>query len=317
MIMDKFSGRRRETWQSKAPLWPFVFGSFVLVFLLCLAASPFAGGIILGDGTTGGRAIVWFKMLSNVMVPAIVIGLFVGFLLHQFFLAPAGRHGALTWAALMVLAGAVAGAPVNVVRGFTADRLGYALKLDASLEEARTASRRSERDFYRRLGMLMRNNPFDPARLAGEGGLDDARDAIIIHRQLIVEARRNYGPGQVEARAALVRSIVDVQDREAVLDRFDGAAPGRRALVERIWTAHDRIADLRAEELEALSANRGAWRRTPGGATITSESLFRRVRALESAIREARDAADAAEVELYQLDSQTDAGIDRVLAAAV
>lgn len=315
--MDKFSGRRRETWQSRAPLWPFVILAFVLVFVLCLVASPFAGGIILGDGTTGGRAIVWFKMLSNVMAPAIVIGLFAAFLLHQFFLAPAGRHGALTWAALLVLTGAAAGVPINVVRGFTADRLGYAMKLDASVEEARTASRRSERDFYRRLGLLMRNNPFDPARLAAEGGLEDARHAIIIHRELIADARRNYAPGQVEARAALARSIVDVRDREGVLDRFDGAAPARRALVERIWTAHGRIADLRAEELQALSANRGAWRRTPRGVTITSESLFRRVRALEGGINEARDAANAAEMDLYQLDSQTDAGIDRVLAAAV
>jgi hypothetical protein len=315
--MDKFSGRRRETWQSKAPLWPFVLLAVVLVFVLCLVASPFAGGIILGDGTTGGRAIVWFKMLSNVMVPAIVIGLFAGFLLNQFFLAPAGRHGALTWAALLVLTGAIAGIPVNVMKGFTADRLGYALKLDASVEEARTASRRSERDFYRRIGLLMRNNPFDPARLAAEGGLEDARQAIIIHRELIADARRNYAPGQVEARAALARSIVNVQDREGVLDRFDGAAPERRALVERIWSAHGRIADLRAEELEALSANRGAWRRTPGGVTITSESLFRRVRALEGAINTASEAANTAEMELYQLDGQTDAGIDRVLAAAV
>lgn len=315
--MDKFSGRRRETWQSRAPLWPFVILAFVLVFVLCLVASPFAGGIILGDGTTGGRAIVWFKMLSNVMAPAIVIGLFAAFLLHQFYLAPAGRHGALTWAALLVLTGAAAGVPINVVRGFTADRLGYAMKLDASVEEARTASRRSERDFYRRLGLLMRNNPFDPARLAAEGGLEDAGHAIIIHRELIADARRNYAPGQVEARAALARSIVDVRDRAGVLDRFDGAAPARRALVERIWTAHGRIADLRAEELQALSANRGAWRRTPRGVTITNESLFHRVRALEGRINEARDAANAAEMELYQLDSHTDAGIDRVLAAAV
>lgn len=315
--MDKFSGRRRETWQSRAPLWPFTILGFVLVFILCLVVSPFAGGIILGDGTTGGRAIVWFKMLSNVLVPAIGIGLLFGFLLHHLFLAPAGRHGALMWTGLFIVTGIFAGVPINIVRGHEADRLGYAIKLDTSVEEARTASRRSERDFYRRLGLLMRNNPFDPARLASEGGLKDAADAIAVHRQLIESARRDYAPGQAEARVALARSIVGEMDREAVLDRFDAAAAPRRALVERIWTAHDRIADLRAEELQALSANRAAWRKTPGGVTITSESLFRRVTGLERRIGEARDAANAAEVELYRLDTETDAGIDRVLAAAV
>lgn len=315
--MDKFSGRRRETWQSKAPLWPFTIVAFVLVFVLCLIASPFAGGVILGDGTSGGRALVWFKMLSNVLVPAIVIGLVAGFLLNQLFLAPAGRHGALTWTGLFIVTGIFAGVPVNIVRGHTADRAGYAMRLDASVEEARTASRRSERDFYRRLGLLMRNNPFDPARLGAEGGLEDAGEVIVVHRNLIADARRDYAPGQVEARAALARAIVDADDREAVLERFDGAAPARRALVERIWTAHDRIADLRAEELQALSGNRSAWRKTPGGITITSQALFRRVTALERGIGEAAVAANTAEQGLYSLDSQTDAGIDRVLAAAI
>jgi hypothetical protein len=317
MIMDRFTGRRRATWQSKAPLWPFTISAFVVVFLLCLAASIFAVGVLLGDGTAGGRAIVWFKMLSNVLVPAIVIGLAAGFLLHQLFLAPAGRGGALMWTGLFILTGAFAGLPANIVRGYTADRLGYAMKLDASVEEARTASRRSEREFYRRLGILMHSNPFDPARLAAEDGLEGAGRVIVVHRDLVAEARRNYAPGQVEARAALARAIVDEMDREAVLERFDGAAPARKALVERIWAAHDRIADLRADELQALSSNRGAWRKAPGGVTITSESLFSRVTGLERRIREARGDASAAEAELYRLDSETDAGIDRVLAAAV
>lgn len=55
----------------------------------------------------------------------------------------------------------------------------------------------------------------------------------------------------------------------------------------------------------------------PGGITITSGSLFNRVTGLERQIGEARDEANAAEMERLQLDSQTDAGIDRVLAAAV
>lgn len=316
--MDKFTGRRRApTWQSTATLWPFALLAFLAVFLICLAISPFAGGVILGDGTAGGRAMVWFKMLSNVLLPAVVIGSLAGFMLHHFFLSPAGRHGAMTWTALLILVGAVAGVPFNVIRGYSADRLGYAMKLDASVSEARAASRRSEQDFYRRLGMLMNSNPFSPDRLAAEGGLEDARDAIAVHRQLIAQARTDYAPGQVEARAAMARAIVDEMDREAVLDRFDGAAGPRKALVERIWAAHDRIADLRAAELQALESSRGSWRKVPGGITITSGTLFNRVTGLERQIGEARDEANAAGMELLQLDGQTDAGIDRVLAAAV
>lgn len=316
--MDKFTGgRRTPTWQSSARFWPFALLAFLVVFLVCLAISPFAGGIILGDGTTGGRAIVWFKMLSNALVPAVVIGSLAGFALHHFFLEPAGRHGALNWTALLILTGAVAGVPFNVIRGYSADRMGYALRLDASVTEARTASRRSERDFYRRLGLLMRNNPFDPARLAAEGGLEDARNAIAVHRQLIASARADYAPGQVQARAALARAVVGEMDREAVLERFDIAAAQRKVLVERIWSAHARIADLRAEELRALESNRSAWRKVPGGVTITSGSLFNRVTGLERQVMDAGRDANAAEVELYRLDSQTDAGIDRVLAAAV
>lgn len=317
MTMDKFSGRRRPAWQATASLWPFALLAFAVVFLACLVVSPFAGGIILGDGTSGGRAMVWFKMLSNILVPAVVFGLVAAFLLHQFFLAPAGRHGAMMWAGLLILTGAVAGVPANIIRGHSADRLGYALKLDASVTEARTASRRSERDFYRRLGMVMRNNPFDPARLASEGGLEDARKTIVTHRELIASARRDYAPGQVEARAALARAIVDKMDREAVLDRFDGAAGPRLALIERIWAAHDRIADLRAAELQALEGNRNAWRKTPRGITITSAGLFARVTGLERQIADASREANAAETDLYSLDNETDAGIDRVLIAAV
>lgn len=95
--MDRYSGRRRSAWQTNAAFWPFALLAFVAVFIICLGISPIAGGMILGDGTAGGRAIVWFKMLSNVLVPALVVGLLAGFMLHQFFLAPAGRHGAMTW----------------------------------------------------------------------------------------------------------------------------------------------------------------------------------------------------------------------------
>lgn len=315
--MDKFTGRRRATWQSTAPTWPFVLVAFVVVVVACLIASPFFGGVILGDGTAGGRAMVWFKTISNILLPALLAGVLCGALLHALFLGPAGRHGAMKWTGLLILAGALAGAPISMLRGHTADRVGYAAKLGTSVNEARAASHESEQNLYRRLRLLLRNDPFDPTSLAAASGLEDARKAIDGHKSLIAEARRDYGPGQVRARAALAGAIVDEMDREAVLERFDAAAVERKAAMEKMWAAHDDLIGLREQELQALTGNRGSWRRAPNGITVTSESLFNRIKALDGRIGEAFDAMSAAEIEVQQIDARTDAGIDRVLRAAV
>ncbi|GAA0636240.1 hypothetical protein [Brevundimonas lenta] len=314
--MDKFTGRRRATWQSKLPPWPFVIVAFVLAGVGCWLAGPLFSGIVFGDGTNGGRAMVWMKTASNIVLPAVLVGVAVGALLNAIYLAPAGRHGALMWTALLVGLGVIVGAPASVARGFVADKVGYEMRLQTSAAEARAESRRSEADLNHRLGLLLHNNPFEPSRLAAEDGLEDARKAIAGHRDLIAAARRDYGPGQVKARAALAGAIVGEMDREAVLDRFDEAAGPRKALMERIWAAHDRIIALREDELAALSANRSGWRKAPGGAEITSRPLLVRIRRIEAGLDQVFDEVRTAEIELAQLDYETDAGIDRVLKAA-
>ncbi len=315
--MDKFTGKRRETWQSKLPAWPFMVVASVIVAAVCAVISLTFSGILLGDGTAASKAIVWFKAFANIMLPAVVVGCAAGWVLHQVYFGPANRHGAMGWTGLLILAGALGGTPASLTKAVVADRLGYATRLNDSVAEARAAAKRSEADLQQRLSLLLRNDPFAARNLAREGGLENAAKAIAGHRELIAAARKDYDRGQTQARAAMEKGIVGEADREAVLLRLDEAAGPRRAIMERMWGGHERIAELHEQKLQALTSNRGAWHRSPGGATITSAALFNRIQQIEDQIREAIDAVDAAESELYRLDAETEAGIDRVLKAAV
>lgn len=315
--MDKFTGKRRETWQSKLPVWPFMVVASLVVAIACAVISVTFTGMLLGDGSAASKAVVWMKAFANIMLPAVVVGSAAGWILHQIYFGPANRHGAMGWTGLLILAGALGGTPAGLTKAVVADRLGYANRLNESVTEARAAAKRSEADMQRRLFLLLRNNPFAAQKLAREGGLENAAKIINSHRDLITEARRDYDKGQAQARAAMERGVVGKADREAVLLRLDEAAGPRKALMERVWSGHERIADLREQELAALRDNRGSWRPSPQGATITSDALFNRIRQIETQIDEAIDDVNEAESELYRLDAETEAGIDRVLKAAV
>lgn len=314
--MDSFTGRRRATWQSKAPAWPFLVGAFVVVGVGCFLIAPWFSGIVFGDGTHGGRAVVWMKAASNAILPGVVLGVAVGAVLNAVYLAPARRHTALKWTAFLVLAGALVGVPRSIVQAIETDRAGYTLRLANSAAEAGKASRQSEADLYRRLGLLLRNNPFDPGNLGATDGLEDARKAIAGHRDLIATARRDYDPGQVAARAALANGIVGSIDREAVLQRFDAAAVERKVLMERFWAANDRIISLREQELAALEGNRSGWKSENGIGLISSRPLLIRIQSIEERLRDAAGEMSEAEAALTTHDYQADAGIDRLLAAA-
>lgn len=313
--MDSFTGRRRATWQSKAPAWPFLVAAFVVVCVGCFLIAPYFSGIIFGDGTHGGRAMVWVKAASNAILPGVVVGVAVGAILNAVYLSPARRYTALKWTVLLLLAGALVGVPRSVIQAIQTDRAGYALRLANSAAEARKASRQSEEDLYRRLGLLLQNNPFEPGNLGAVDGLEDARKAIAGHRDLIAAARRDYGPGQVAARDALARGIVGATDREAVLQRFDAAAVERKALMERFWAAHDRIISLREQELAALKGNRAGWRSENGVGLISSRPLLVRIQSLERQLNEAGAEVNDAEYAIAALDNRTDGEIDQMLAA--
>lgn len=314
--MDRFTGKRRETWQSKTPVWPFMVVGTVIVVIVCALISAFWSGAMLGDGTGSGRAVVWMNAFANVFVPAVIVGGAMGLFLNYIYFTPA-RRGALGWTGLLIVAGAVASVPISLPKAIQADRLGYAMRLNASVSEAREAAKRSEADLQRRLFLLLRRNPFEASKLAREGGLEYAAKVINAHRKLISEARRDYDKGQAEARAAMEKGIVGAADREAVLLRMSEAAGPRKALMERVWSGHDRIADLREQELKALQDNRGSWRPTYQGASISSPALFNRIQQIENDIDEAIREVEAAEIELQRFDAETEAGIDRVLQAAV
>jgi hypothetical protein len=316
--MDKFTGRRRATWQSKAPLWPFLAVALGLAVAGGVLVSLYASGVLLGDGTSGGRAVVWVKTLSNIVIPALVIGAGVGALLNGVFLSPGGRHGALKWSFWLMLAAALGAAPMSVANGMEADRLGYEMRLKEAVSDARIASRKSETDFYRRMHLLARHQGYGVEVLRTADGVTQARTAIAGHKELLAAARRDYDKGQAEARAALAGAITDEADREAVLLRFDTAQVTRKALMEKVWAVHDRLVVLGEEEVELLYANRRRWRPNGyGGGTVDSMPLLNQLNRIGRDRRALSSEHDQIYSEIATLDVETNAGIDRVIEAAI
>jgi len=316
--MDKFTSRRRATWQSKAPLWPFLAAALAIAVAGGALVSLYASGVLLGDGTSGGRAVVWVKTASNIIIPALAIGAGVGALLNGVFLSPAGRDGALKWSGWLMLAAALGAAPMSVANGMEADRAGYEMRLKEAVSDARIAARRSETDFYRRMHLLARHQGFGIEVLRSSGGLEQARKAIAGHKDLLAAARGDYDKGQAEARAALADVIADEADREAVLVRFDTAQVERKALMEKVWAVHDRLVALSEEEVNLLYANRGRWRPNGyGGGTVSSMPLLNQLNRIGRDRRAASSEHDQLYAEIATLDQATNAGIDRVIEAAI
>lgn len=316
--MDKFTSRRRATWQSKTPPWPFIAAALAVALGGGALVSLYASGVLLGDGTSGGRTIVWIKTLSNIVIPALAIGAGVGALLNGAYLSPAGRQGALRWSVWLMAAAAVGAAPMSVANGMEADRAGYEMRLKAAVADARIAARRSETDFYRRMHMLARHQGYGVEVLRTPDGVAQARKAIAGHKDLLAAARVDYDKGQTEARAALAGVIADEADREAVLTRFDEAQVTRKALMDQVWSIHDRIVALGEEEVNLLYANRGRWRPNGyGGGTVDSTPLLNQLRRIGRERREAAAEHDRLYSEMSALDAETNAGIDRVIEAAI
>lgn len=316
--MDKFTSRRRASWQSKAPLWPFLGIAVILAAAGGVLISLYASGVLLGDGTSGGRAVVWIKTASNILIPALVIGAAVGALLNGVFLSPAGRHGALKWSGWLMLAAALGAAPMSVANGMEADRIGYEMRLKEAVSDARIEAKRAETDFYRRLYLLTRHQGFGIQALRSADGLEQAHKAIAGHKDLLAAARRDYDTGQARAREALGDVIVDRSDREAVLERFDTAQVTRKAQMAKVWAVHDQFVALSEEEVNLLYANRGRWRPNGyGGGTVDSLALLNQLRRIGRDRAAAAAEHDRLYSEIATLDAETNEGIDKVIEATV
>ncbi|NJC42394.1 hypothetical protein GGQ87_002689 [Brevundimonas alba] len=316
--MDKFTSRRRATWQSKAPLWPFLLAALLIAAAGGVLISLYASGVILGDGTSGGRALVWVKTLSNIAIPALVIGAAVGGLLNSVFLSPAGRHGALKWSGLLMAVAALGAAPLSVAKGMEADRIGYEMRLKQAVAQARIDARKSETDFYRRLYLLARHQGFGIETLRSADGIKHARETIESNRQLLAAARRDYAAGQAKARAALAGAVVDRADREAVLKRFDAAKVRRDALMDKVWAAHERLIVLDDEEVNLLYANRGHWRPNAwGGGSVDNPRMLDQLRRIGRDRQAARTEHDEVYREVATLDAETNEDIDRAIEIAI
>lgn len=314
--MDKFTTRRRASWQSKVPAWPFILGAFVGAVGIAYFVGPYASGMILGDGTTSQSAIVWLKTVSNIVIPALLIGVTLGMTLNALILSPAGRHGAMKWTALLVGACALAIAPAAVARGIEADRLGYELRLRDSINKSRVAAARAENDYARRMGLLQGSQGVSIYTLSRPGGVEQSRKLLAGQKDLLAAARRDYGKGQDEARAFLAKAIVGEADREAVLLRFDEARAERTPLMEKIFSLQERLIAVDEAQINLLLATRARWRPTYGGATVSDRALLNRLNAMnrdrDAMLKEHNTLSD----QVRELDAQTEAGIDRILYAA-
>jgi hypothetical protein len=207
---------------------------------------------------------------------------------------------------------------MSVANGMEADRAGYEMRLKEAVSDARIAARRSETDFYRRMHLLARHQGFGIEVLRSSEGLEQARKAIAGHKDLLAAARGDYDKGQAEARAALAGAIADEADREAVLVRFDTAQVERKALMEKVWAVHDRLVALSEEEVNLLYANRGRWRPNGyGGGTVSSMPLLNQLNRIGHDRRTASSEHDQLYAEIATLDQETNAGIDRVIEAAI
>jgi hypothetical protein len=242
----------------------------------------------------------------------------VGALLNGAFLSPAGRHGALKWSGWLMAVAALGAAPLSVAKGMEADRIGYEMRLKSAVAHARIEARQAETDFYRRLYLLSRHQGFGVETLRTVDGLEQARKALAGQKDLLAAARRDYDGGQARAREALAGVIVDRFDREAVLDRFDTAQVTRKAQMEKVFAIHDRLIALSEEEVNLLYANRGRWRPNGyGGGTVDSLPLLNQLRRIGTDRRAAASEHDRLYSEIATLDAETNAGIDRVIEAAV
>lgn len=314
--MDKFTTRRRAAWQTKVPAWPFIAAAVVAAAAVGYFAGPYAGGMLLGDGTSGTRAIVWLKTASNIMIPALLVGVTLGVVLNTTILSPGGRHGAMTWTAVLVGVCALAIAPMAVARGIEADRLGYELRLRHSLNQSRVAAQRAENDYARRMGLLQRNQGVNLYTLAQKGGAEQSRKLLAGQKDLLASARRDYEKGQDEARAFLAKAIVGKADREAVLLRFDEARAERTPLMQKVFSLQERLIALDEAQIDLLLANRSKWRPSYDGGVVSDRALLNRLNAMNRERDAMLDEHDAASDRIRELDARTEAGIDRVLYAA-
>lgn len=314
--MDKFTGRRRASWQSKAPFWPFLAGAFAIAVGGGILVSLYASGVLLGDGTSGGRAVVWIKTVSNIVIPALAIGAATGALLNGVYLSPAGRGGALKWSGWLMLAAAAGAAPMSVANSIGADRTGQEIRLREAVTDSRIAARREGMDFYRRMHALAQHPGYGLHILGSPEQLAQARAAVAGRRERLAAARTDHEKAQAEARAALAEAIPDADRRAAVLARFDEAQAARGTLMEKVWATQDRLASLAEEEMSLLYANRGRWRPSPyGGGTVNSPALVNRLDAIRRERREAASEHTRLFAEIASLELETNEAIDEVVAA--
>jgi len=311
--MDKFSGSRRRTWQSRAPSWPFLVAGAAVVAGAAWWASGALDVEAFGDGTDRGSLNIWVTTVGTLVLISLLMAAAVGGLVNALILQPANRRHGMAYAAGLAGLALVAGAPQTVARTMEADRAGYAARLLEALQDSRNKQAWAYAAVHRELSFAAGPTAFSPRGLDRAGGFDEARKRLKLAEELIQAAPGKLAAADAAARQVLADNVMDREAREAVLARFDVGAQDKAPLLARYWALQSDLLSLVGDHLDMLQANRGAWEPMGGMFMFRSQGVFRQFEARRVRSMELIDEGLEIERELMAIDRRTNAAVDAVI----
>lgn len=311
--MDKFSGSRRRSWQSKTPAWPFLAVGALLVAVTAWWVSGALKAEAFGDGTDGGSLNIWITSVGAWVTTSLLIAGAVGALLNALILQPANRRHGLAYAAGLAALALVAGGPRTVARTIEADRAGYAVRLVEALQDSRNKQTWAYQAVHRELSFATGRDSFSPRGLDRRDGFDEARNRLQLARDLVKAAPGKLQTADAAARGVLADNVVDRDAREAVLARFDVGAKDKAPLLVRYWQIQGELLDLLDGHLTMLQANRGAWRPMGGMFMFSDRGVYRQFEARQTEALRLIDEGYGIERQMLAIDARTNDAIDAVI----
>jgi hypothetical protein len=311
--MDKFSGSRRKSWQSKAPSWPFVALAVVVVAGLAWWTSGALRAEAFGDGTDSGSLNIWVTAIGALVLTSLVMAAAAGGLLNALILQPANRRHGLTYTAILAGVALLAGAPQTVARTIEADRAGYAVRLVEALQTSRQKQEWAYVAVHRELAFAAGRSSFSPSGLDRDGGFDDARKRLKLAGELVAAAPGKLADADAAARQVLAENIIDPEARGAVLARFDVGAKDKAPLLARYWEIQSELIALLGQHLDALEARRGSWEPMGGMFMFSERSLFHQFEARRQRALKLMDEGYGLEGDILAIDRRTNDAVDQVI----
>lgn len=311
--MDKFSGSRRKTWQSKAPLWPFLAVAVVTIAGLAWWLSGALRTEAFGDGTDAGSLNIWVTTIGALVLTSLMMAGAVGGLLNALILQPANRPRGLTYTAALAGVALLAGAPQTIARTMEADRAGYAVRLLEALQTSRQKQEWAYAAVHRELAFAAGRSSFSPSGLDRKGGFAEARKRLKLAGELVEAAPGKLADADAAARQVLAENVIDPEAREAVLARFDVGARDKAPLLTRYWEIQGELIALLGQHIDALEARRGSWEPMGGMFMFSNRALFQQFEARRQRALKLMDEGYGIESDLLAIDRRTNEAVDQVI----